>query len=304
MAKPEPTSFIAIAALSLCLLLPLRVYQTTSLIEPDTGFFSQSHFTVTLFYIIGAVVIASLMILSFLNSKAVRTRNCVAKSKALGVVSAFAALSITLNAVTSFIDFVEIIKLCEQNMTGAFEYSLIVKIAALIPHLVKEGGAALIFQSVFGALAALFFWVYTVSCFNKNAKISSFSVLSVAPTIWAVARIIFRFVEKISFVNISDLLLELIMLVFLIMFFLSFAQVVTRVSPEVSAWRLFGCGLPAAIVAFLISVPRLFLIVVGHSDLIVEGYEFELCDLAIAIFIPVFLFFTSTAKNINKKGSL
>ena len=39
LSKPEPSALVAIAALSLCALLPLRVYQVTSLIEPEKGFF-------------------------------------------------------------------------------------------------------------------------------------------------------------------------------------------------------------------------------------------------------------------------
>ena len=87
----------------------------------------------------------------------------------------------------------------------------------------------------------------------------------------------------------------------MIMFFISFAQIVTNVSPETVAWRLFGCGLPAAVVAFLVSVPKLFLMVIGHSDLIVEGYDFEICDLMLAIFIPLFLYHTATAKKADTK---
>ncbi|MBQ8026836.1 MAG: hypothetical protein IJ261_01820 [Clostridia bacterium] len=286
LSKPEPTSLIAIAAISLCVLLPLRVYQATTLIEPDTGFYSESNITIPLFYIIGAVVIVALMLLSFLSDKSTRARNCVAKSKALGIVSGFTALSIMYSSIMSFLEFMQI----------HGEYSSPIHEKGMLSYLTQSGAAALMLEAVFGVISAFFFWIYTVSCFNKSAKLSSFTILSAAPTLWAICRIVFRFVEKISFVNRSDLLLELIMLVFLIMFMLAFAQVVTGSSPEISAWRLFGCGLPAAIVAFLISVPRIFLFLIGHSDLIVEGYGFDICDFALAIFIPVFLYSTSTAK--------
>ena len=90
------------------------------------------------------------------------------------------------------------------------------------------------------------------------------------------------------------------MLVFLIMFFLSFAQVVTNVTPEVTAWRLYGCGLPAALFCFLAAVPRLLLIIIGRSDALVADYGFNPCDLMLALFIPFFLYNTSTAKKISE----
>ena len=90
------------------------------------------------------------------------------------------------------------------------------------------------------------------------------------------------------------------MLVFLIMFLLAFAQIVTdsssKENSKIFAWRLYGCGLPAALTAFLICVPKVFLVLTGHPELIVEGYGIEICDLALAVFIPVFLYNTATAK--------
>lgn len=290
LSKPEPSALIAIAALSLCALLPLRVYQVTTLIEPETGFFSKSNFTVPLFYVIGAVVILALMVLSYLNSKASRARNSITTGKSLGIVAVITALSITFNAVTSFMSFIE--------LNG--DYSAYIH-GPYISFLTKSGAAPLVLEAVFGALTAFFFCIYAISCFKKNVSLSSFSILAAAPAIWAICRIVFRFLAKISFVNVSDLLLELIMLVFMIMFFISFAQIVTNLSPETVAWRLFGCGLPAAVVAFLVSVPRIFLTVIGHSELIVEGYGFEFCDLMLALFIPVFLYHTATAKKAETK---
>lgn len=286
LSKPEPIALIAIAALSLCALLPLRVYQVTTLIDPETGFFSTNHFTVPLMYVIGSIVILTLLVLSFLNNKANRARNCIAKSVSLGIVSMFTALGLTYDSIVSVLDFMQINS----------EYSVTTHGVPYSAYLTQSGAAALIAEGVTGILAAFFFCIYAVSCFKKESKLSSFALISVTPTLWAISRIVLRFLEKISFVNISDLLLELIMLAFMIIFMLTFAQVVTGTSPEVSAWRLFGCGLPAAVMAFIICVPRIFLAITGNFELMVEGYEIEFCDLALAIFIPLFLYHTSTAK--------
>ncbi len=285
-SKPHPSTLIAVAALSLCALLPLRVYQVTSIIDPKTGFFTDSSFTVPLFYILGAAVIIALMVLSYINDKANRTRNCAVKSKLLGIISAAAAISIMFGSVTSASEFTQL----------SSEYSLLLHKVSFTSYLTQSGATALLLEAVFGILTGVFFCIYSVSCFSDKTKLSSVRILSAAPVVWAICRIVYRFIEKISFVNVSDLLLELIMLVFMIMFLLAFAQVVTDVTPEISAWRLYGCGLPAAVAAFIVSAPKVFLMIVGHPELIVEGYSFELCDLMLAIFIPVFLYNTATAK--------
>ncbi|MBQ3603888.1 MAG: hypothetical protein IJA02_08615 [Clostridia bacterium] len=288
LSKPEPTSIIAAAAISLCVLLPLRVYQVTALIDPETGFFKESNFTIPLFYILCAVVVAAVAALSFLNDKANRTRDIKNKSVPLGILSVLTALTIIFDSINQLAGFFRI----------NAEYNPFSELSQ-VQYLSKSGAMMMLAQSVFGIFAAFVFCIYTFFCFGKKAKFRGFSVLSVAPVVWAICRIIVRFVRKISFVNVSDLLLELFMLVFLIMFLLSFAQVVAKVTPEITAWRLYGCGIPAAMLCFLVAVPRLFLIAIGHSDSLVADYGFAPCDLMLALFIPVFLYNTATAKKTN-----
>ncbi len=289
LSKPEPFAIIAAAAISLCALLPLRVYQVTSIIDPETGFFTQDSFTIPLFYILCAVVILGVIALSFLSEKTGRTRDIAVKSIPLGIVSGLTALTIMFDAVYQMYSFIEI----NSAYTPMHDMTK-------MQYLGKSGATFLLLQTVFGVFSAFFFWIYTVSCFNKSAKMGGFSLLSVAPVAWTICRIIARFVRKISFVNISDLLLELFMLVFMISFFMAFAQVVTKVMPEEAAWRLYGCGVPAALLTFLVCVPRLFLMLIGHSESLVPDYGFTPCDLALAVFIPLFLYNCAFAKKQEK----
>ncbi len=286
LSKPEPTAIIAAAAISLCALLPLRVYQVTALIDPETGFFKKDSFTVPLFYILTAAVIIAVAVLSYLNDKANRARDINAKSIPLGIISMLTALSVVFDSVFQMAEFMRI------NAEYLSYYSELTR----TQYLSKSGAMMMLFEAVFGVFTAFVFCIYTFFCFGKKSRFKGFSVLSVAPVAWAICRIVIRFVRKISFVNISDLLLELFMLVFLILFFLAFAQVVTKVTPEITAWRLFGFGIPAALLCFLIAVPRLFLMAIGHSDALVADHGFFPCDLMISLFIPFFLYNTATAK--------
>ncbi len=285
LSKPEPSLIIAAAALSLCVLLPMRVYHVTALIDSETGFFTKSSFTIPLFYTVLGLVTAAAVVLSYLNNKANRARDLRVRSNPLGIVSAVTAATILADAVVQMFNYFQ--------LKGSYDPFLEVTQSQ---YMTKSGATALLCQAIFGVFSACFFGIYAISCFNKNSKMRGYRILSVSPVLWAICRIIARFVRKISFVNVSDLLLELFMLVFLITFLLAFSQIVTNVTPEVAAWRLFGCGIPAALIAFLVSIPRVFLIVIGHSDSLVAQHGFTPCDLAFALFIPVFLYNTATAK--------
>ena len=56
-------------------------------------------------------------------------------------------------------------------------------------------------------------------------------------------RLVFRFTRTISYIRVSDLMLEMLMLVFFIMFFMAFAQVNSRVDPNKKEWKIAAYGL-------------------------------------------------------------
>ena len=290
IAKPGNVTFIIIAALSLCVLLPLRVFETTTLIESDTGFFNGFHPVIPIFYVLLAAVVCFLFIGSFLNEPCNRSRDCIKDNKTLGVVSALMAASMVYESISEFIAY------AAAKSSSLNENLFYVESAS---SKTGNGAPALFCAGIFAIVSAAFFAIYSLKCFGIKFKIPGFKLLSVSPVIWAICRIVFRFIKKISFVNVSDLLLELFLLVFYISFYLALSQIVTGVTPEIAAWRLYGCGLPAALLAFLICVPRLFLMIV-KPELLVNGYSFNPCDLAAAIFIPTFLFFTSKTEKVNE----
>lgn len=287
--KLEPMLIISVAAISLIALIPLRMYQVLTLIESDTGFFKGSNASIPVFYVILGLVIAAVLVMSYLSEKAGRTRDCRVKSIPLGVVSMLCATAVVYESVRNLFE------------CSAIEGSFIGYIGgpSLMSYLMKSGAAPLFFEAVFGFFTAAFFFIYAINCFNKSINLNAFRYLSVTPVLWSICRIIFLFLCKISFVNISDLLLELIMLVFLISFTMSFAQVVTNVSPEVAAWRLYGCGVCAAIIGIVLSLTRLIMLVCGKGEMLVEGYGFSPADLAVSVFIPLFLINSARAKKQN-----
>ena len=127
--------------------------------------------------------------------------------------------------------------------------------------------------------------VLAIGYFNGRADPSEYELLAITPLLWSICRILHRFMRTISFVNVSDLFYELFMLVFLMLFFMAMAQVVSRVGTERNDWKLFAYGLPAGIFCLLCFVPRAILVLVGKSELLAVLSGPEVCDLGAALFI-------------------
>lgn len=65
-----------------------------------------------------------------------------------------------------------------------------------------------------------------------------------------------------------DLFFELLMLVALMLFFMAFAQVVSRVNNKDADWKLIGFGLPAALLCLLCFVPRMAMVILGKGSVL------------------------------------
>ncbi|MBR2956891.1 MAG: hypothetical protein IKC20_01410 [Clostridia bacterium] len=165
LSKPEPFAIITAAAISLCVLLPLRVYQVTQLIDPETGFFTENNFTVPLFYILCAVVVAGVAAFSFLSEKAGRTRNVVGRSIPTGVAAGLTALAVMFDSVYRVYTFIE--------MNAAYVESVDF---TRMQYLSKSGATALLLQAVFGVLTAFFlgFTPFPASAKQQSSAASPF----------------------------------------------------------------------------------------------------------------------------------
>jgi len=107
--------------------------------------------------------------------------------------------------------------------------------------------------------------------------------LALSPVAWAAFKIITRFVKQISYIKVSDLFLELVMLAFMILFFVALAQVMSGVYSDDSRWRITALGLSGATVSVCINIPRLVLTVFADEFVNIE-YPFNLADTAFAFF--------------------
>ena len=127
--------------------------------------------------------------------------------------------------------------------------------------------------------------ILTIGSFSGKTSGTEYRILSLTPVFWSIIRMVGRFMRTISYVRVSELLFEMVMLVFMIMFFMAFAQCNSKVNEKDCIWKVAAYGLPAALLALVCSVPRIILSLIGSADLIYSQSSVEFADLGIALFI-------------------
>ena len=156
--------------------------------------------------------------------------------------------------------------------------------ASAYTDVMKNGAVPMTLQSIFAFISAIYLFILASDFSKGTAKAYNRKFLATAPVFWAGARLIYRFLRQISFVEVSDLLLELVMIAFMIMFFMALAQVSSGVYKDSFKWRIPGLGLSAAIIAATVSVPRM-IVAITARELVNKTYPFSLTDLLFVIFI-------------------
>ena len=88
--------------------------------------------------------------------------------------------------------------------------------------------------------------------------------------------------------KVSELLFEIFMFVFVMLFFLTFARISSGVFTEDSMWGIYGYGLTAALLASIVTIPRIVIALVGLDA--VAGNEFNFAHLTTFVFIIAYIF--------------
>ncbi|NMP36789.1 MAG: hypothetical protein GX051_01480 [Clostridiales bacterium] len=261
----------------LLVVLPLRVYQMLTIVESATGFYSEKNATVYIMYILLAALSAVFILGAYLSREVPAPAITNGKNIILGVVSCLFAAALMYDAVNVASDTVKaILDMSTFSIRTLFSS--------------RHGEFTLILQVIFAFFSAIYFvFCGTAEITGKMKTIQNYKVLALAPLGWSMCRIVHRFMRAISYLNVSELLFEILMLVFFMLFFINLARVSSKVSEAGNMWGIFGYGLSAASFAALVSVPRLILIVLGKSEELVSQSPFEPADLAAAIFAVVFV---------------
>lgn len=261
--------------------LAIRTYQLLVMVNPANGFFENANFTVPVLYGILAVGCVLFLALSFLSKNVPAPKLIEGRNIPLGLASFLAAIGFVWDIIVVARDVLPDMGI---GMNSAVYDGL------LSNYVKANGGVFVILQFVFAVLSVFYFIVFGMSHFEGKATYKKVSLLSIAPGCWAMFVLVSKLMKAVSFITVSELLFEIGMLVFTMLFFLTFARIVSGVFTVNSMWCTYGCGFPAAIFAGLISVPRGIILAVGRET--VEGNDFSFTHLFLFVFITVYIIST------------
>ncbi|MCL2195683.1 MAG: hypothetical protein FWB76_07010 [Oscillospiraceae bacterium] len=260
----NPRLWLAIAAgAGLAVALPVRIWQQLLLVEEYTGFwFDSSHPSVTVLYVFLALPLVLSLVIALLTRRDIEVDLTRRVRKAEGYVSLAAALFVLVS--------------CVLAMLQAFATD--VQGAALL---------AAVLEGIFGLGVVAFFANLGIVNLFPTSQLYLNRVLTLMPLLWAIARLLGHFSRTISYLRVSDLFLNIMSMVLLLLFFMAAAQVMSGVNAEKKMWRLAAVGLPAAVFLLLVFVPRMIAAPFNFSP--AQDGVLNLADLGAAVFIAVFM---------------
>ena len=276
--KNYTSLFVALAAVIIA--VPLRIAQYYKIIDASTGFYNETDITVYALYAISVICIAVSLVVPFLKHKSLKPAPLSVKSTEFMIVSLIMAITLIIDSASQLMSFFNL-----------FSDSAMVNVD-IKSYISAQGGTLLLMQAIFGAVSALYFFVSGVTIGLGNADSSKYKILALVPVAWCIFRLLYRFKRTISFVNVSDLLFELFLIVFTMMFFFALAQVNSKIDVNGDGqnmlqsvyWKIFGYGIPAAFFAIVCFLPRFILLITGSADHINTHYPVSYCDLGFAVF--------------------
>ena len=227
-------------------------------------------------YTVFAVAAVVLAVLPALSAKLPASRPVVQKNKALALGAFAFAAGIAYDVALGLVKVL-------RTVNG-------VTAKTVLTVLFTNGLFALILQILCGIAACIFMVLVGLSYTGERATYGEYRLLALMPLFWTLFRLVARFMTKISFTMVSELLFELAMLCFMMLFLLSFARISAQISQKGEMQKAFCFGLPAAFFALTVGVTRLICTVGGRAELLADGFPFSLADLGFGIFAAVYLY--------------
>lgn len=272
---------IIILSVTLIIALPVRVYQYLNVIDPTTGFYnSWTNPTVFGLYGLCLVLMIVLIALSHKGGKKAVYALPDKKNVALGVTSLIFSLTLIADAVF------QIMKL-SKVFSGELQISQLV----LRDNVGKSAVYFMCAQALFALLSAVYLAVFGINYFSDNKDHKPLKILAAAPVLWGITRLMIRFMQTISFRYVSELLFELLMIVFFCLFYISFIKFNEQFLEKRVQTRVFAYGLISVFFSMLCAVPRYIVVIMGRYDVLYRRDSlYQLCDIGSAVFIAAVVF--------------
>jgi len=269
----SPQPLILIMAILAFIAVPVRTFQLANCIDPQTGFWLIRDFTVPVLYVICGVEVAVSLFMSFFSGIQPKPEFAEKRDIPLGVVSFIFALTFLVDAISRMTSYISLFSVYQSDVDGY-----------LFGYMMKSGALALTIQSIFALFSALYFGIIGFSQVMEKTTYKKSKVLALAPVIWGISRMVYFFVNPISYKNVSQLLLTLMFLTLAMIFFLSYARIASGVNSENSMWILWFSGTAGSFMGFVCALAPLVLIATGKGNLIPDKYPLEYTDIAFAAF--------------------
>lgn len=269
----SPQPLILIMAIFAFIAVPIRTFQLANCIDPETGFWLVRDFTVPVLYVLCGLEIAVSLFMSLFSGIQPKPEFPQKKNISLGIVSLVFALTFLIDAITRMSAYISLFSVYQYDVDGY-----------IFGYIMKSGALSLTIQSIFALISALYFGIVGVSHIMGTSTYKKSKLLALSPVIWGISRMVYFFVNPISYKNVSQLLLTLMFITLAMIFFLSFARIASGVNEANSMWILWFSGTAGAFIGLVCALAPLVLIATGKGNLIPEKYPLEYTDLAFAAF--------------------
>lgn len=266
---------VPVALASALMLSVLRAVQMAKFIDSETGFFVGGEIFNLLFYVLVVALCLFFAVVSFLSCDGKRIELVAFEDKKAGIMSAVFAFALIYDMLDSLVESTQI-------FSGMPELGFL-ETAEKFKAMMSSGALPYMLQSFFAFFSAIYVITLSKSFLKGTVAAHKHKLLAIAPIAWAGFKMITRFVKQISYVKVSDLLLELMMLGLMMLFFVGLSQVVSGVYSDDSRWRITAFGFSSGILAVCINLPRLIFTFIS-KDFINMEYPFNLADAFFGLF--------------------
>lgn len=261
---------VVLMCIGILVACPMRIFQMLKNVDPATGFYiNYDSVMIIILYAVLALVAVLILVLSYLSGRIPASIAPKGRQVPLAITSLVFALTLFYDSVSKYFVGTQETATIIQN-TGS---------TSMIHH----------FRSLAAVLAGLYLIVLFISYISGNELYKKVKILSLMPLFWTLARILERITVVISIVRVSELLFEICALVFLMLFFMSFARVVSDVNSKGTMWSVIACGSVAAMFIMTFAVPRLMLTLTGNQESLVAGFPLNWADLGAVLFVLTFV---------------
>lgn len=274
--KLNPLLGLYVAAGLLIAAIPVRLYQQLTIIEQDTGFYKAVDRSVYVMYILAALALCFSYAVAFLAKNIPASKSPYRKNIILALTSILLGVGIVLDVVSAMSDFI-----INAKSFATAGISLL--------GTADQGQIPILFETVLGIFAAIYLLVFGISYIDGRTTYSQYKFLAITPFFWAIARLVGRLITKIAYVNVSDLMLEIFGIAFMMIFFMSFARISSGLSNKKAMRSVFASGAVAAFLLGTANIPRLLLLVSGNAYKITSGYSISICDLIFVFFAAAYI---------------